>query len=178
MVVFNPFPTLKREMTLKTVIVVFLIAFFYISLSLYTLNYRFVIETLQKQFPLQYKLNVFVDMLLGIGSVFPWYELLLLSMSALLVGITVSLLLKEMRKLRRQGSMKLSLGSVLVSGVGIGCPSCGITILSVLGPSSSIVLLPYQTMALQFLALFLLIVSLYFLLKNINAVCYIKPFRR
>lgn len=176
--VFNPFPTLKRELSVKTILVLLLIAFFYSATSLYALNYRFVLQSLNNSLPFNYKIWVLRDMLLGIGTALPTYELVLLLITSVLVGLNLALLLKEIRKLRKQGGIKLSAGSLLVSGVGIGCPSCSITLLSFLGPSTSIVLLPYQTMTLQVVAIGFLLFSLYTMMKNVYlATCQI-PARR
>ncbi|MBS8121557.1 hypothetical protein [Candidatus Vampirococcus lugosii] len=64
------------------------------------------------------------------------------------------------------------LGSFL-SLISIGCPACGITIASYIGLSGLILSLPYSGIELKILGILIMLISLFFTLKNLE-VCKMK----
>lgn len=174
--ILNPIPILKRELTPVSVVLTISIAFLYIAAALFILNYRFILQTLEGDFPLLYKFQVLFGLLTGASQVFLPLEFFLFLITALFIGINVTLLLKAMRELKKQRSLKLSFGGLVLPLAGVGCPSCGITLLSLLGPSTSIVLLPFQTILLQVIGIILLTFSFFSILKNFTpSHCVILP---
>lgn len=176
MKILNPIPILKRELSFMSIALSISIAFLYIAAALFILNYRFILQTLEGNFPFLYKFSVLFGLFTGASRVFLPLEFFLFIITALFIGINMTLLIKAMRELKKQRSLKLSFGGLVLPLAGVGCPSCGITLLSVLGPSTSIVLLPFQTILLQLVGISLLIFSFFSILKNFTpSHCVILP---
>ncbi len=176
MKILNPIPILKREFSFLSIVLLISIALLYITAALFILNYRFIVQTVEGDFPLLYKFQILFGLITGVSRVFLPLEFLLFIITSLLIGINITLLGKAIRELKKQNSLKLSFGGVVLPMMGVGCPSCGITLLSFLGPSTSIVLLPFQTILLQLAGIVLLALSFFSILKNFTpSHCVILP---
>lgn len=152
---------LKQELfTLPVLFASVSIAVVYLFLSTLLLNYRLLAETFSGNYEFGYKTGMAFSLLKGVFILYTPFELTLILLLGFLMGINTVLIIKSLCEQRlRTGSWSFGLGflGVLVT---TGCASCGITFLSVVGPSVSLSLLPFQGISLQFVSLGLLCFSL------------------
>ncbi len=142
----------------------------YLALQAYILNFGLINQTIQGSFTLSYKFTLLFFIFTGYLQSLPLFYLITALLTTFLVGVNMTLLLLSYMKARSLGAMKITLGgSSLLAVVSSGCPSCGITALSVLGPSSSAFSFLLRDTRLQFIILALLILSIYYNLKKITA---------
>lgn len=137
----------------------YLVAALYILLPGALLNFSLLWETALSQAEASYKLKLFWQILTGPLLLLEPIESLLLLLTALLLGINVALLFESISLLRQEKKLGISLGgATLVALVGSGCASCGISLLSILGISSSF--LPFHGVYLYVFSSALLFASL------------------
>lgn len=146
-----------------------LIATAYLVIITFLMNSNLLITTLVGNYDIDYKFKIFTSLFLGMWNSMSGTGFTLLIVTAILTGINLSLLGKKLKNLKKQGNLKLVVGgSTLIGIVGSGCASCGLPILALLGLSGSIAYLPFRGMELSYLAVILLLFSLYHLIKANN----------
>lgn len=100
---------------------------------------------------------------------------------SLLTGIYVPLFIAYIKKFGWHKTRLSGLGGSILGMLGIGCVACGSTILvpllSVLGLGGFLAGLPFRGEEFLFMGILILLMSLYYLLKNMNKpmVCLTKP---
>jgi len=102
-------------------------------------------------------------------------DLILLSMSGFLFGLNLTIVLRKLNFLRKQGGLKLTLGAGIVSIVATGCASCGLSVVSLIGLGSVVGLLPFRGTELYFLGIIILVVSLFYNLHAYSIACKFLP---
>lgn len=101
--------------------------------------------------------------------------LFLIVLNALLVGLNILLLGKAILWLGHQKKVHLSLGgATLFALVTAGCASCGLSLVSVLGLSATLAFLPFHGAELRVIAIILLLISTFYVLKNLHEAKYCK----
>lgn len=164
--------------TVKFMSTLLLVALIYITLSIYSINYRLIEQTLTGKYPLMYKTSLFVSLLQGLFTAFTPFHIVLLLGTALLVGANIAMLIKTIRKLKRQGHITLTVGGATLLGIAVGgCGTCGISILAMLGLSTALSALPFHGLELHILAIVLLSLSMFHLTKKYHetVICSIPP---
>ena len=147
--------TAKHELGRKSLAVITLVALLYIVASVYAINRIIIFSTATGDFPLDYKISLLSSILTGSWQMYSPTEAFLTVLIALLLGINIALVVKLMTSLRGKNGVRMSFGgSSLFALVSTGCPSCGVSILSLVGISSP--LLPLQGVALQVISVMLL----------------------
>lgn len=143
------------------------ITIIYLIAVTFLMNSNLMIVTILGNFSLEYKFKIFISLLLSMWGSMTTVGFVLLILTAILTGLNISLLIKTLKGLKRQGSLKLVVGgSTLISIVGSGCASCGLPILALLGLGGSVAYLPFKGMELSYLSVILLTISLYVLIKQ------------
>ena len=133
-------------------------------------NYRILFSDFS--FPILFSL------LSGTLSSMTTLAILLLIVMSVLAGIVVAMTVYLVRR-QIKGSLKASSSSVLVSLIAPACPSCGIGLLSVLGFSGFLAVLPFKGLELGFLGIVLLGISIFYLSNKITTkTCSIGPQKR
>jgi len=151
----------------KILIPTVIIAILYVVATVYLMNAGLVKDTIFGSHSLSYKWNLLVALLAGMWTAMSTLSLVLLIIVAILTGANLTLVLQRLRTIRASGKMSFVVGgSSLLGIVGSGCASCGLPILAFLGLSGAIFYLPFQGLELSVLAIILLSVSLYFLIKQ------------
>ena len=142
-------------------------AFTYIFISFYLINYQLILGTITGDYSITYKLTLLSSLATGSIQILPAYEVALIGITAVLVGINAAFITKLLKRIRDQGSLRLTTGGTsLLAVAGAGCPSCGISVLSVLGISTSY--LPIRGAALQLITIGLLGVSLVYNYRKLH----------
>lgn len=159
----------EKIITLRSVILVLIITICYVSLEAFLLNSSLVINTLLGAYSLVYKWIILSDLLLGLFTSMTPFELTLQVLNGLFLGVNLVLLIKTIHHLHGMGGVKISVGgAALISLVTAGCGACGVTILSVLGLSTSLSFLPFHGIEIQIVSLVILIFSSWYMLKKLT----------
>ena len=168
--------TAKRELvTPKLFYIAVPIAIVYALVTLYLFNYRLLFQTWFGAYPLSYKTTLSLDLLQGFQTLFRPFDLFLLMMTALLVGINAMLAMTTIRRVKKQGNVTLSVGGASIIGLAsAGCTTCGISLFSVFGLSAAVSSLPFHGIELHIAAVVLLLVSLWYMLKKLHEEVYCK----
>lgn len=117
---------------------------------------------------------------MGITMLYKPLELVIILVMGFLMGINIMLLLdsltlvakKSATSKKQKGNVSLGLG-VIGMLVTTGCASCGITLVSFLGPTLSLSLIPFQGVLIQGISLILLVISLVHILNRRNQNCIV-----
>ncbi len=156
-------PLLNKKVFLFT----FLFALVFVLLQIYSLNYRLINLTLFSNSPLFYKLILIWHLSIGYWKMFLLQDILFNLLTALLIGLNFSLFVLTLGNTKRNGALKLSFGGgSFFALMSTGCPSCGLTLLSFLGPSVSLITLFIKTAVVQMVIISILLFSLYSQLKT------------
>ncbi len=160
--------TLKEVLTPHFFITVIFLTLFYILLQIYLFNFRLINQTILGEYLLSYKFTLLYQLVKGFYISFPPKETIFTSVVALLAGMNIALLFSSITKMKKnQGSLKISFGGVSVLALASsGCPSCGITILSILGPASGPFSLFLHNSTVQVGIISLLLFSLFTTLRQ------------
>jgi len=132
------------------------------------MNSRLVIETLIGSFSLTYKTDLMLVLLGGMWTAMSGGALIVLFLTAVLTGANLTLLVRQIKILRQAQNLHLVVGGNTLLGVaGAGCAECSLPVLSFLGLSGSIIYLPFRGAEISYLALVLLSISFYLLLRSV-----------
>jgi len=148
-----------------------------ILLIVYLRNFILVNDTLFSSFSILARLRLYGSLLLGMTTSMTYLALFLMLITAILTGLNITLVIKKIAKLQKMRRVHLATGgSTLLAIVGGGCASCGLPVISLLGLSQSLLFLPFKGVELPYISIFLLLLSLYFLIKSNNKAeaCEIK----
>jgi hypothetical protein len=158
---------MKELWSKKIIIPTLLITALYVMVTVYLMNAGLVKDTIFGAHSLSYKWSLLVALLLGMWTAMSKLGLMLLMIVAILTGANLTLVVQRLQTIRASGKMSFMVGgSSLLGIVGSGCASCGLPILAFLGLSGAIFYLPFQGLELSVLAIILLSVSLYSLIKQ------------
>lgn len=175
---------LLRPLINRNVIILSLvIAAGYILLQIYILNGRLIGDTITGSFTLSYKITLLRQLLEGYFGMFPFAQTVLTLISALLIGMNSTLLIALMQRVKSNGSRQLSFGGMgIIALAGSGCPSCGMTLFSLLGPSYGVLGVFFHSLYIQLSVLGILSASIIYSLVRLkeSLVCKInnKPITR
>lgn len=158
---------MKEIWSKKVIIPALLIAILYVVATVYLMNAGLVKETIFGAHSLSYKWDLLTALLAGMWTAMSKLSLSLLIIVAMLTGANLTLVVQRLQTIRASGKMSFMVGgSSLLGIVGSGCASCGLPILAFLGLSGAIFYLPFQGLELSVLAIILLSISLYVLIKQ------------
>lgn len=157
-----------KEIWSKNIIIsTLLIAALYVIATIYLMNAGLVKDTLFGVHSFSYGWNLLLALLAGMWTAMSTLSLVLLVIVAILTGANLTLVVQRLQTIRSSGKMSFMVGgSSLLGIVGSGCASCGLPILAFLGLSGAIFYLPFQGLELSVLAIILLSISLYSLIKQ------------
>lgn len=131
------------------------------------MNYSLVKNTVIGEFEIAYKFTILFSLLQGMWTSMSYLSLLLLTITAFLTGLNLSLIAIKVRELGGFKNFHIAIGgSSLLGMAGSGCASCGLPILSLLGLSGSIVNIPFQGYFLSYVSIAILLVAFLNLLKS------------
>lgn len=162
--------TVHKAFTGRLALITFAVAFLYLLLPGAILNRDLLIRSLLSSSSLGYKLTLTYQILLGYIEMPEGIELFFLFLTAILLGMNVALLVDSISHLRQSKSLTFSVGGAALIGLSAsGCASCGVSLLSVLGISSSV--LAVHNLELYIFSSVLLILSLVITTRTHSKVC-------
>lgn len=168
---------MKRLLSFKFIATALIIALFYLILSVYLMNWSLVLDTIFGQFPLSYKIELLINLLQGVGSVMSSFNLISLIIISFLTGMNLTLIASRLASLGKSGNLQLMVGGSSFFGLtGSGCIACGLPILTFLGLGGSIAYLPFKGSEISIIAITLLAISIYLIVKsgNLKQTCAIN----
>lgn len=144
------------------------VASLYLLVLLLLPNTNLALATLQNSLGIGEKAQFLF--LLAIGSLQsnPPGETLLILLTALLVGMNLTLFLRGVKRTKTQTHVLFG-GETLLGAAATGCSSCGTSLLSVLAVGAGISIAPLQIILIQFAAIGLLLYSLFSTLARTGA---------
>lgn len=162
----------------KSFFTVLLVGFFYFSFSVLILNYRLVLASLIDKNPLSYKFTIIYQLIIGSYSAFSLVDFYALILISILVGLNVLVTAKIIKGLREEeGKFSIVFGGSTVLGVlATGCSSCGFSVISLLGLTSALSIIPLGQSGLTIVVISLLALSLLYSVRTYHKkiVCKIK----
>lgn len=165
---------LRSNLGKGSVLLFFLFAFLYIAIAAYSINSRLVLGTISGSYSLIYKLRLLSSLLPGIYTAMSLLDFYLLLFASLLVGFNFVLLFLTIKNLKQSSNVSFLVGGAsILSIAAVGCTSCGLSILSVLGFSAALAILPFDGLTLHLISTALLIFSTFYMLKKLKSVCKI-----
>jgi len=103
------------------------------------------------------------------GSFYFYFTFISNILISILFGLNASILVQRFRmKARIAKESSLSGGGVLAGAFASGCPVCGSLLLPLIGISGGLTVLPFRGLELKALAMLLMAISTYFVLKGNN----------
>lgn len=166
---------IKQEIfNLKSFVLLFLLTTLFVFTSLFIINLPTIISIFQNSYPLFSKLYISLIIILGSFSATSIYDISLVIIMGILFGLNMTLVINKFNALKRRGNLRIMFGTGIISVFAAGCASCGLSFASLIGISAVLAILPFGGVELYFLAILILLVSLYFNLKQIIKVCNIK----
>lgn len=161
---------LLRPLKSRAILMVaLLISMAYILLQILVLNGRLLAQTLQGSFDFSYKITVLGQLIQGYFMMFPLSQTILGLVTALLIGLNLTLIISLMQKVKESGPKQLSFGGIgIVALASTGCPSCGLTILSLFGPSFAVVGVLFNSIFVQMTIIGVLVISIAYSLIKLN----------
>lgn len=167
--------TRKELLSFKSLFFVILLSASYLFLTILLLNDRLILATLTQPYPFIDKANIFLSLLGGLFTAFSPLDTIILFLNAFFVAVNILLMIRTLTVLRNQGSIRLSVGGATIIGfISAGCSSCGFSVLSILGLSTSFSFLPFHGLELHLAALAFLAFSAFYMLKKLRDGIYCK----
>jgi hypothetical protein len=160
----------KRNFILKSLFFVFL----YLLLSFALINYQSILSIGASEYSIFAKLKIISIIIYGTFQAVSETDAILIILSAILFGLNIELVLRKVKFLASRGSLHLTFGAGLITLVASGCASCGLSLASIVGLSAAIAILPFHGVELYFLAIAILLASLFYNLHSLVKACKIK----
>lgn len=163
---------LKQELiSAKSFVLIILFATLFVSTSIIAINLPSFVSFLFNSYPILTKLNILWLIFVGSFSAISRLDVVLVLVMGILFGINMTLLINKYSALKKRGNLKIMFGTGIISVFAAGCASCGLSFTSIIGISAVIAVLPFGGVELYLLAILVLIISIYFNLKQIIKVC-------
>lgn len=139
----------------------------YLILITLSMNAGLVVDTIVGVFPLSYKISLLLALLQGMWTAMSGLGIVILFLTAFLTGANLTLLWQNIRSIKGFKNLHFVVGGNSILGIiGSGCAACGLPILSLLGISGSILYLPLYGAELSYLAVILLSISFFLLIRS------------
>lgn len=149
-------------------------AFYFIILATVLLNYKSYWSFITADYDLLPKLNILWLIFMGSLSTLEAKDILFLTITALLFGLNMELVLRKLNFLRTRGGLHVTLIGGLLTITATGCASCGLSLASLVGLGGAIALLPFGGVELYFVSILILFASLLYNLHVYVKACDIR----
>lgn len=154
----------SKQLSMKNLSSTLIISIIYLISITLLMNSSLAQDTFFGNYGLDYKARILVSLIQGMWTSMTGIGIVILIVTSILIGANFTLLVKKIKDLRGQGPLHLVVGgSSILSIISSGCAACGLPILALLGIAGSLGILGF---GLSYLAVFMLSISLYLLLKT------------
>ena len=164
--------TIKEELfPIKSILSFLLISALYFFISVLILNYNLVSSSIFGNFSLSYKASILTSLIEGSWTAFSHIDFFLLVITSLLVGLNGIMIMKTVMLLEnKKNKLSFTVGGSALIGVAVaGCSSCGFSVLSLIGLSASLSLIPFGALGLHLIVIALLMFSFMYSLNSLSA---------
>ena len=145
------------------------ISVLYLVSITYLMNFQLVKDTLVGNHTFIYRVDLLTALIGGMWTAMSGFGLFILILTSVLTGINLTLIFLRVSALKTSGGLKLMMGgSSLFAIVGSGCAACGLPLLALFGLLGSVAYLPLRGVELSALAVIMLSMSLYLMVKSNN----------
>lgn len=148
-------------------------AFLFVAIATTLVNIQNFWNFATADYALVPKFKILGLLFLGSFQTISTLDLALLGIIGFLFGMNTILILRKLKFIKKQGSVKLTAGAGILSIATAGCASCGLSVLSLFGLGGALAILPFGGTELYFIAIAILIYSLRSNLKAIYKACNI-----
>ena len=147
-----------------------LVAFLYLSILFYTPNFRLLLTLLTNDYPLLSKLTIVGNLFLGGFLTQSPFGLVLLLLTAILIGLNIVLLTRSFHSFRKNSKAHIAVGGSMVLGfVGTSCAVvCGFSLLPLIGTTLGASFFILDGMVFRLVTIILLTGSLLYTLSNMR----------
>lgn len=169
--------TIRKEiLSWRSLIFVLCVAVLYILLSGILLSTKLISGIFVANFAIEFKIKFLFFLLTGFWETLSFLDQALLVSDAFLTGLNLLLVYKTISSLNHKGKIRFSIGgATIISLITSGCASCGVSVISILGISSSALsFLPFHGLELHLLATVLLLISFIYMLRQLFVGIYCK----
>lgn len=169
------FEVLKEEiLSSKSLLFVILLSLIFVIASITIINIQSFISLFSNNYSIFSKLYIFLVILLGTFSATSKIDIILVIIMGVLFGINMTLIINKFSALKKRGNLRLMAGTGIISVFAAGCASCGLSFASLIGISAVLAILPFGGVEIYMLAIGILLLSIYFNVKQIIKVCKIN----
>lgn len=164
----HPASFFRPLLSFRVLLLSLIIAFLYITILIYSPNYRLVFGLITNDYPIQAKLSIMGSLFIGGLSTQNPVGLGLLLVIALLIGLNVSLARRNYTSVRTNGRVHLAVGGSMVLGfVSTSCAvMCGFSLLPLIGTTLGASFSILDGILFRSLTVLLLVFSLYYTLYS------------
>lgn len=148
--------------------------FVYLNLALFSTNYRNVFSILGSDYSTLSKISILWTLFWGAFHTITPLDVALLISASFLFGTNLALVLRRIKFLASQGSLKFTFGAGLITLVATGCASCGLSFISLFGLGGVVAILPFGGVELYIISILLLTFLLFYNLESYVKACKIK----
>jgi len=142
------------------------ISILYLISVTYLMNFELVKDSLLGNHSFSYRINLLIALIGGMWTAMSGFSLFILIITSLLTGINLTLIAQRISVLKFAGNLRLTVGGgTLLGFIGSGCAACGLPVLALLGLSGSVAYLPLRGTEFSIIAVALLTLSTYIMLK-------------
>lgn len=167
--------TLRLILNRKNLLYILFIFFLYLFASISITNHGLVFATIFTNYPLYYKFLIISGLFLGLYTSLSTLDFYLLIITAFLVAFNLTLLALTLKNLKNSQLSLVVGGASILSIAAIGCTSCGLSVLSILGFSGALIFLPFDGLTVHIISLLLLLFSTFYMLKKFSLACKTRP---
>lgn len=165
---------LKQEiLSTKSFLLVIILSSLFIFTSFIIINLQSLVSVAQSGYPFFSIMKIMGIIIFGSFYAISTLDIVLVIIMGLLFGLNLTLLINKFNALKRRGNLRIAFGTGIISIFAAGCASCGLSFASLIGITAALSLLPFGGIELYFLAIAILLISIYFNLKQIIKVCAI-----
>lgn len=149
----------------------FLLALLFVAITTALVNIQNFWEFSTASYAIGAKIKIISLLFIGGFQTISTLDLILVGIVGILFGMNTMLIIRKVRFIRKQGSIKLTAGAGFISIATAGCASCGLSVISLFGLGGVIAVLPFGGTELYFVAIAVLLYSLRYNLKAIYKAC-------
>lgn len=164
----------KQTFTLKYILKTASLAALFLFVSFLVINFLNIYSVLVTNYSIFTKTKLLVIFTWGSIWAISKQDLWFLLLISVLFGANFALVLEKIKFLRKQSNLQLTIGSGIISIAATGCASCGLSIVSLVGLSSALAILPFGGIELYFLSIIILAASFIYNLNSIYKACHVR----
>lgn len=152
---------------------VFLISLVYGIIAIYLVDFRAIINIIENRYSFVSTFTILILLFPESLQTLSLLNIVLLILISFIFGLNTQLIVTRIDLLTHAKNLKITMGAGIISIIANGCSACGLSLLSILGLTGAITILPFRGIELSLLGLTLLSITLFYNLDSIDKACAI-----